>query len=211
MGFGSLLSLIFNRVGKQQICAVYQHEQDADLKHCVMENSAVVWNAPLLSTCFWGNRRMISSGYNSDKCSEHDGQAVIYILFKEVQRGVIVISHVESMCTLGQTWSLHTRTTYLDLKWFGSGFMVSCYSIILFSAASVGAALGGVSWYRMCHCSPNPIFSSVFLLSMHDSTPRRNYCLPSFSLTKPCTELPNKPHNSRFLYLIMIPLRLRVN
>lgn len=133
-----------------------------DLKHCVMENSAVVWNAPLLSTCFWGNRRMISSEYNSDKCSEHDGQAVIYILFKEVQRGVIVISHVESMCAPGQTWSLHTHTTYLDLKWFGSGFMVSCYSIILLSAASVRAALGGVSWYRMCHCSPNPIFSSVF-------------------------------------------------
>lgn len=39
--------------------------------------------------------------------------------------------------------------------------MVSCYSIILLSAASFGAVLERVRWYMMCHCFSNPGFSSV--------------------------------------------------
>lgn len=76
-----------------------------------------------------------------------------------------------------------------DLKLVGSGFMVSCYSIILFSAASVRAAPGRVRWYMMCHCSPNPLAGAlVFLLPLHDSTLRRKNHSPTFFLTQPCTE-----------------------
>ena len=82
----------------------------------------------------------------------------------------------------------HTHcTTYLDVKLVGSGFMVS-YSIILLCRALVRAVLGRVRWSMMCHCSPNPIFSSpligalCFLLSVHDLTPRRKHCSPTFFL-----------------------------
>lgn len=156
-----------------------------------MEKAAAGWNALLLPSCFRENVRMISSEFNNDKCSEHDAIAIISILFKEIQRGYGNMLCWVNVCSGTTTKPAHTNThtSYLDVKLVGRGFMVSCYSITLLSRALVRAAVGHVRWYMMCHCSPNPIFSSpligvVFLLYMHDSTPMRKHCSPTFSVTK---------------------------
>lgn len=63
--------------------------------------------------------------------------------------------------------------------------MVSCYSIILLSAALFGAMLERVRWYMMCHCSSNLGFSSVehtvfFAVRAWFSPPGENIAHPLF-------------------------------
>lgn len=92
---------------------------------------------------------MIYSDYNNDKFTEHDAlSTALYLSYlPQIQR---VFANVESLCTEGanvKAKHTHTHTerhTHLDLKMVGSGFMVSCYSIILLSRALVRAALGRV-------------------------------------------------------------------
>lgn len=76
----------------------------SDFTYSVMENAVVVWNAPLLLSCFWENMRMISSECNNDKFSEHDARAIISILFKEIQRGYSNI-----VCWVNVHWGTNVK------------------------------------------------------------------------------------------------------
>lgn len=90
----------------------------------------------------------------------------VYVLFKGwgvIHGGVEWCSMWSQHAFRGkrEATSLRSLATWLDLKLVGSGFMVSCYSIILLSAALFGVVLECVRWYIMCHCSSNLGFSSV--------------------------------------------------
>lgn len=195
------------KTGHKKCCSalcLYQSEQD-------LTSCTVKWK--MQRVCgLWENMRMISSEYNNDKCSEHDALAIISILFKEIQRGYSNIVCWVNVCWGTNVKPAHTHARYLDLKLVGSGFMVSCYSIILLSRALVRAVLGRVRWYTMCHCSPNPIFSSplsealCFCCPCMIQPPGENIAHPLFSVTQPCAEL--RKNSSVFRFLINIPLRV---
>ena len=57
-----------------------------------------------------GNVKMISSEINNDKCSKYDGMAIIFVLFKEIHRGIQkghMLSQMESTHT-----HAHMHTLY---------------------------------------------------------------------------------------------------
>lgn len=120
----------------------------------------------------------------------------VYVLFKGGFRGELSDVCGVSVRAGTNVTAPRSLATSLDLKWVGSGFMVSCYSITLLSAALFGAVLECVRWYMMCHCSSNLGFSSVehsvlfisfyffFLLRVHDSAPAgENIAHPLFFLS----------------------------
>lgn len=147
-----------------------------------MENSIVVGGAPRALGKMWSwshlSITMINQVNDKSACRTHPMHLV-----SGHPAGTTVMQHVE------RVRDRYRRHGEFDSKLVGSGFMVSCYSIILFSAASVRAAPGRVRWYTMCHCSPKPLAGALmFLLPLHDATPRRKTHSPTFPLTQPCAE-----------------------